>query len=100
MDDVITLIEETYTKDSIGQEIATETRTDIWARITSVSRAEFYSGGQAGLRPDIVAETARINYSGEKIAEWNSKRYSIYRTYFREDSDSIELYLEPKTGNG
>lgn len=98
MDDVITLIALTYTKDSIGQEIATESRTDVWARISSVSRSEFYSGGQAGLRPDITAETAKINYNGEKLAEWNGKRYSVYRTYFRENSDSIELYLEPKTG--
>lgn len=98
MDDVITLIAVTYSRDSIGQEISTETRTDIFARINSVSRSEFYAGGQAGLRPEITAETPRINYNGEKLAELNGVRYSIYRTYFREDSDMIELYLEEKTG--
>lgn len=98
MDDLLTLIAETYTQDNIGQQIATETATEVWAHLSSVSRAEWYAAGRDGLQPDFVAETPIANYDGQKIAEWRGKRYAIYRTYFRDGSDMIELYLEERAG--
>lgn len=83
----------------IGVQIATETTTQVWARLQSATRAEFYSAGQNGLQPSLVAVTPIANYAGQKLAEWRGTRYSIYRTYFATGSDEIELYLEEKVGN-
>lgn len=98
MDDIITLINQTFAQDEIGVEIATETKTPVWAHLRSATRAEFFSAGQSGLQPSLVAITPIANYAGQKIAEWRGKRYFIYRTYFATGSDDIELYLEEKVG--
>lgn len=99
MDDVITLVAETYTVDAIGQRVATETTRDVFAHVRSVSRAEWFNGGVNGLQPSLQADTPIINYAGEKIAIFHGVRYSIYRTYRREADDIIELYLEEKVGS-
>lgn len=98
MDDLLVLIAATYAPNEIGAMIPTETRRSIWVRLESVSRAEWYRAGMAGLQPEIVAITPAVNYSGETAAELGGKRYAIYRTYRRADSDDIELYLEDKAG--
>ena len=98
MDDLLTLITEAYTQNAIGEQIATETRVEVWAHIMSASRAEWYEGGKAGLQPAYVAETPIVNYGGQKLCEWRGRRYAIYRTYFRDGSDLIELYLEERAG--
>lgn len=98
MDGSVVLISETFEKDSIGQQIPTETRTEILCYEKSVTRAEFDSAGQHGLSADLVLVTQAVNYEGQSIAEYNSKRYGIYRTYRNPDSDEIELYMERKAG--
>lgn len=99
LDDIITLINQSFAQDEIGVEIATETKTPVWAHLRSATRSEFFSAGQSGLQPSLVAVTPIANYSGQKIAEWRGNRYSVYRTYFAEGGDEIELYLEEKVGN-
>lgn len=98
MDGSVVLISETFEKDSIGQQIPTETRTEILCYEKSVTRAEFDSAGQHGLSADLVLVTQAVNYEGQSVAEYNSKRYGIYRTYRNPDSDEIELYMERKAG--
>ena len=98
MDDLLTLIAETYAQDDIGQQIATETATNVWAHLRSVSRAEWFAAGRDGMQPELVAETPIVNYNGERIAVWRGKRYNVYRTYFADGSDTIELYLEERVG--
>lgn len=98
MIDVIAyLIGKTVTKNSHMQEIELDTRTEIMARKESVSAAEFYRGGEAGLKPEFRLTTAIIDYNGEREVELNGKRYGIYRTY-EVDKDYIELYCERKGG--
>lgn len=99
MDELITLIAESYTTDAIGQRIPVETMRDVWAHISSVSRSEWFQAGQNGMKPALVAVTPRANYAGEKTAVIRGKRYSVYRTYFTYDADTIELYLEEKVAN-
>lgn len=98
MDGSVVLISKTFEKDSIGQQIPTETRTEILCYEKSVTRAEFDSAGQHGLSADLVLVTQAVNYEGQSVAEYNSKRYGIYRTYRNPDSDEIELYMERKAG--
>lgn len=96
MDDVITLISETYADDGIMQKIPAETTREVFASVSSVNRAEWRSAGLNGLQPSFVAVMPLINYDGEKLVEWRGVRYTVYRTYFRADSDEIELYLEKR----
>lgn len=70
----------------------------IFGSISSVNRAEWYSAGQEGRKPELVFTTPIINYSGQPEAEYHGTRYSIYRTYLRQGSDEMELYLERKAG--
>lgn len=98
MDEQIGLISETYATDSIGQEIATETITMVWARISSIERSEWLAAGQQGLQPEFVAETPVVNYSGEELVERGGTRYSIYRVYREDDGDTIELYCRADAG--
>ena len=94
MDDLIQLVALTFTTDEIQQRVPHESKRSIWAHIQSVSRAEWFQGGQNGLQPSLVADTNVINYQGEKTAIVHGKRYTIYRTYFNDQTDTIELYLE------
>ena len=102
MDDLIYLISETYVSDEIGQLVPGEQAIPVWAHLQSVTRSEWYDAGQNGLQPQLVAITPIVNYNGESIVQIGdgeqAKRYSVYRTFFGPDTDSIELYLERKAG--
>ena len=50
MDVIAYLIGYTVTLNDYKQEVTTETRSQIFAKKESVSRAEFYNGGKAGLQ--------------------------------------------------
>lgn len=90
------LISRTYTKDSNLNLVPTETRREIICEERSLSSSEFHNAKRDGLSPEIEIVTAKVNYQGEKILEYNGTRYGIYRTYVR--GDSIELYCEIKAG--
>ena len=98
METDVTLIQTTYQTDSIGQQVATESRTTVPATVTSATRGEWVSAGQNNFRADLVATTPLVNYSGERIAEVGTRRYAIYRVYRDEDTDLIELYLQEEGG--
>lgn len=95
--EVLTLITETFTTDSIGQKTPVETTRNIFCAVRSTTRAEFFAAGAAGLNPELIVYAFAPDYNGEKICTLNSKRYAIYRTYQQTD-ETIELYLQPKAG--
>jgi hypothetical protein len=94
---VCTLIGETYTQDSIGQMVPAEVLSDVFCNVASVSQSEWFAGGQNGLKPELKLTMFAPDYTGQKIVEVNGNRYTIYRTYVRQD-ELLELYLERKTG--
>lgn len=94
---VLTLISETYTKDSIGQQIPSETPRNVFCNITSVSGEEWLNVGVLGLKAEYRATMFRYDYQGEQIAELDGTRYGIYRTH-EGRNETIELYLEKKAG--
>lgn len=99
MDDVLTLIAPILTQNAVGDYVQTgETSRDVFGTINSVSRAEWYNAGHKGMNPETVFVTPLVNYNGETEAVLNGIHYGIYRTYFRRDSDEVELYLERKAG--
>lgn len=94
---VLTLVAVTYTTDSIGQKIPHESTRNVFCNVASISQAEWYSGGQAGLKPEYKATVFAPDYNDEGIAILDGKRYAIYRTYRKAD-ETLELYLERKVG--
>lgn len=73
-------------------------RREVYARKMDISRAEFFSGGQAGFRPEMMFLVFRGNYQGEDVAEFEGVRYAIYRNYHAEGTDDLELYLRREVG--
>lgn len=96
MDGIATLITQHFSKDNIGQFVASESRADIYVSEDSITRQEWYQAGRQGLNPDIMLITPRVNYDGQLIVEYRGVRYSVYRTYT--NGEDIELYLTKKGG--
>ncbi len=94
---ILTLLKTTYSKDAIGQQVPAITRREVFCSIKSVSASEFYEAGRAGLNAELRADMFFYDYEGEDEAEFEGRKYGIYRTY-RPDMDTIELYLERKVG--
>lgn len=95
--DVIILIAETFTPDSIGQMVSTTSTSQVFCNIQSVSQSEWFQGGQNGLKPEYKVTMFAPDYSGQQEVEYKGIKYGIYRTYLRQDG-LLELYLERKTG--
>lgn len=93
----IKLLTPSYSQDSIGQFTATETTTTVFCNVQSVSREEFYDAGRNGLNPEYRVTLFAPEYNGQKFVEFNGVRYGVIRTY-QGRNDTIELYIERKTG--
>ena len=96
----VTLITESITYDSIGQEIKTETETTIQADLSSVVRNEFYQAAQAGLKPEWVFLVNEFEYGGQKLVKFDGDRYAVIRAYHleRDGMAMVELTCERKLG--
>lgn len=94
---VIELVAVTYTTDSIGQKIPTESKKSVFCWLESVTRTEWATAGQMGLKPEYKATMFAPDYSGEEIVEIGTDRFGVYRT-FKAKGETIELYLERKAG--
>lgn len=98
MDGVAYLLHETYKEDPIGQRISTKTKRKILVSEGNLTRAEYFKAGQNGMNPKIMLSTPAVNYAGETMIEYKQVLYGIYRTFYKSDSDEIELYLRKKGG--
>ena len=93
----INLISRTFTSDTIGQQVATETMKTVVAELKSINRSEWVAAHQVGYNPVVTAVVSAFDYNNEEIVEIDSERYVVYRTYSRKD-DYIELMLRKKVG--
>lgn len=99
MDGFATLIGYKQVQDELGQWIPTEVVTmEVPVTEQSLTRAEYFEAGRNGLNASTVLVTASINYDGQTEVEYNGRRFRIYRTYYNDSMDEIELYLEQKGG--
>lgn len=97
--DLLTLIDVEYTSDEIGQPIPLETTRNVFACPKSISFSEFAEAGKVGIQPQWKMEVFPYDYHNEQLAEYQGVRYSVYRTYRRND-ETVELYLERRVGDG
>ena len=80
-DDVIYLISEDPAAHGAFDK-PTETKKLCYCRINSVTRSEFYTAREHGLEPLFVFVLSEYaDYNGEKIIEYNNKRYRVIRSY-------------------
>lgn len=95
--DVAYLIGVVYTKDALNQHIPTEVRREVFCEVEGIRQSEWFSAGQAGLKPQLMLKVFTDDYNGEDQVEVDGVRYGIYRTYPAKHSWT-ELYLEKKAG--
>lgn len=98
MDSVVTLIGETFTQNSIGEQIPVELTRQVYCRIQSVSGEEWDRAARNDRQAVFRIVMPAINYEDERVLVYAGARYSIYRVYRPADGDEIELYVEQKAG--
>lgn len=93
MNDVISLIKVTKTIDAYGDTIVSETSRDVFCEVKSVGYREFYQADTVGYKPSIVFVLADYyDYDEEQYVLYENVRYSIIRTYRKDNS--LELTCE------
>lgn len=95
--DVIELVSVTNNRDAYGVYWETETKKEVFCKVDSVTRAEYFEGGKNGLKPEYRITMFFGDYSGEQTIVYNGVYYGVYRTY-KASTDTIELYVEKKGG--
>lgn len=94
----IYLIAETYEANDYGVLVPTTEERKIFARVTSVTSAEWFEGGRNGLNPEFRMLIFAPEYNGENTLKYNGQYYTIYRTY-ETTTGVMELYVEKRKGN-
>ncbi|MEK3955374.1 hypothetical protein [Psychrobacillus sp. FSL K6-1464] len=97
LDDVCFLMSTTIILDDLLQQIEVTLPELVYCSKLSVGQKEFSVTMQAGLKAEITIIMNHDEYDGEKVLEYNRKKYSVYRTFGREDGN-IELYCEVRIG--
>ncbi|MEN2765679.1 phage head closure protein [Ornithinibacillus xuwenensis] len=100
-DKQITLIKQEYGEDNIGNPIPVgePLKRKVLAKEKSVTRNEFYSAGNTGLKPEIVFNMFRFEYEGDESIIFQNKEYKVIRSYVI-NSKEIELICEKVIGDG
>lgn len=95
--DTINLYSETITRDAFGVSQRTTNKREVFCKVDSVTRAEFFDAGRQGLNPEYRITMFAGDYNGEVVVGYKGRTYSVYRTYLAK-TDIIELYVERKGG--
>lgn len=91
------LISRTVTYDELNQPTETDTAREVVVEVRSVTQSEYFAGRQGGLAPDLAFLLSVFDYQGEKVIEYDGKKYAIYRTY-EADDNYVELYAQIEGG--
>lgn len=95
MNDVLTLVHRKLADD--GYTVETETRHDVFCRLDSVSRSEFYQAQATDLRPELVfVLTDYLDYEGEYLCVYDSVWYRVIRTY--RTGQELEIVVQKASG--
>lgn len=96
MTDVLTLITQTISTDTYGNEVATENDNEVYCEVDSITQTEFYAAANTEIQPEYRFTVFFGDYGGQAVVEYHGVRYAIYRTY--RAGDYMELYAERKIG--
>ena len=68
-----------------------EITTEVFCRVQSVARSEFWRAKENGLEPDILFTLSEYaDYHDEKIVLYRGKRYRVLRTYVKNHAIELE----------
>ena len=96
--DVINLVSVTTGENDMGDIIEVETKRQVYADKRSVRQNEFYQAQATGLRPELMFIIRTIEYEQEPKLEYDSKTYTIIRTYDK-DGELTELVCQGLVNN-
>ncbi|GAB1798629.1 phage head closure protein [Priestia megaterium] len=68
-----------------------ETRRQVFANEKSIRGNEFYIAAQSGYTLETMFEVHSLDYEGETLIDYESKRYRVVRTFERKQEEIIEL---------
>lgn len=93
--DQITLISYAEgTQDADGFPIQGEPiRTTVFCNLQSVKATEFFQAAENGVNVVYTAVLHDFEYDGQRLAEVNGQVFAVYRTYVRQDKETVELTL-------
>lgn len=66
-------------------------RRDVFATEKSIRGNEFYIAAQSGYTLETMFEVHSLDYEGENVIEFESKRYKVVRTFERKQDEITEL---------
>ena len=69
----------------------------VCAALSSVTRAEFYTAAQAGMKADLTFTVYDVEYDNQQEIEYNQEVYLVVRT-FQKQLDKIELVCTRRDG--
>lgn len=95
--DIVNLYTDTITYDDYGVARKQRTAKEVFCKVDSVTRAEFFEAGRQGLNPEYRVTMFFGDYNGEAVLGYKGRLYSVYRTY-QAKTDVIELYVERQGG--
>lgn len=98
MDDILTLLTPTSAKNEYGVIEEVLQAQEVFCRVESITRNEFFGAGRNGLNPQYRFTVFAADYDGQPICEYDGNTYFIYRTYVVSGTDYIELYVERRGG--
>ena len=91
MNEFLTLVGRVLDDD--GYNIKKEIRRDVFCRLESVGRREFYLAQTAGLQPEFkFVLPDHLDYSGEYLCIYDSDWYRVVRTYRK--GQELELVVQ------
>lgn len=100
MDDIAFLLSKSSQLDDIGNIVLSEEKRKVLVQVTSVSSREFVEASTLGNKPEWRLLLFAGDYEGEEFIELRGNVYRIYRTYFNEAENNIELYLVRRLSHG
>lgn len=90
-DDVITLVREKPGAHGVFDK-PTEEQCEVFCRVQSVSRSEFWRAKENGLEPQFIFTLSEyVDYHGEKIVLYHGKRYRVIRSYVKDHKTELEV---------
>ena len=89
--DVANLIAQTYTVNSIGDTVPTETSRQVFVEVKSLGLKRKIEAMATGLNVEFKLILADVQeYADEKIVEYKGVRYNVLNVYVADDQ-SVEL---------
>jgi len=91
MNEILTLIKRTFADD--GYTVISETRRDVFCRLDSIGRTEFYQAQATNFRPELKFVLADyLEYEDEYLCVFDFVWYRVIRTY--RTGQELELVVQ------